>query len=90
MVYLNLGEETQPTLSKSDAMPRSGNRDLRRNKHQLLHRIAWLWTTLIYNNFNQFVKTEVCFIDKRVPRHHFEISFEQERIYLFNENFDQE
>jgi hypothetical protein len=30
--------------------PRSGVRDIRRNKHQLLHRIASIQTPLIYNN----------------------------------------
>ncbi len=43
------GKETQPTQCKSDAKPRSGIRDLKQNKHQLLHRIASFWITLIYN-----------------------------------------
>ncbi len=44
-----LGEETRPTLCKSDAKPRSG--DLKQNKHQLLHRIESVQTSLIYNSF---------------------------------------
>jgi len=37
-------------LCKSDAKSRSGVQDLKGNKHQLLHRIASVQTTLIYNN----------------------------------------
>jgi len=46
------GKETQPTLCKSDTKPRSGIRDLKQNKHQLLHRLASVWTTLIYNSLS--------------------------------------
>jgi len=45
-----LGEETWPTLCKSDGKQRFGVRDLEWNKHQLLHRIQSVWHSLIYNN----------------------------------------
>jgi len=43
------GKETRTKLCISDAKLRSGIRDLEQNKHQLLHRIQSLWTSLIYN-----------------------------------------
>jgi len=44
-------EETWHKLCKSNAKLRSGIRDLERNKHQLLHRIQSIWTSLIYNTY---------------------------------------
>jgi hypothetical protein len=43
------GKETWPTLCKSDTKQRYGVRDLEPNKHQLLHRIQSIRTSLIYN-----------------------------------------
>jgi len=44
-----LGKETQLTLFKSKA--KIGIRDLKQNKHVLLHKIASIRTTLIYNKW---------------------------------------
>ncbi len=46
-----LSKETKPKQCISDAKPRSGIRDLEWNKHQLLHRIQSIQTSLIYNIF---------------------------------------
>ncbi len=45
-----LGKENLQTLCINDAKPRSSIKDLRQNKHQLLHRITSVKTTLIHNN----------------------------------------
>jgi len=46
-------------MCKSDAKLRSGIRDLEQNKHQLLHRIQSVWTSLIYNiiSSKEYVET---------------------------------
>jgi hypothetical protein len=46
------------TNTKSDAKPRSVIRDLKQNKHQLVHRLANVRTTLIYNRINKSHNTE--------------------------------
>jgi len=43
------GKETQPMLCINDAKLRSSFIDLRRNKHQLLHRFTSIKTPQIYN-----------------------------------------
>jgi len=53
-VYPIWDKETRPTLCKSDAKPRSGIRDLKQNKHQLLHRIA---SVLIFTNLQYLFAT---------------------------------
>ncbi len=50
MFYLIWGKEMQPKLYKSDTKLGSGVRDLEQNKHQLLHRIQSVWTSLSYYN----------------------------------------
>jgi len=47
-----LGKETGPTLCKSDFKLGSGFRDLKQNKHLLLHRIQSIRTSLIYNTLH--------------------------------------
>jgi hypothetical protein len=55
-------------LYKSDAKPRSGVRDLKQNKHQLLHRIASVWATLIHNtNVNKEMVENIHYITKVLP-----------------------
>ncbi len=44
-----LGQETWQSLCINNAKLRPGVKDLERNKHQLLHRIASVKTPLIYN-----------------------------------------
>jgi len=44
-------------LCKRNAKPRLGVRDLKQNKHQLLHRLANIWTTLIYNTITLEIQT---------------------------------
>ncbi len=50
-----LGKETLPKLCKSDTKLRSGIRYHEWNKHQLLHRIQNIRTSLIYNNNLRFL-----------------------------------
>ncbi len=52
------GKETQPKLCKSDAKLRAGIRDLdlEQNKHQLLHRIRSIQTSLIYNRMAPYTE----------------------------------
>jgi len=45
-----LARKLNQVCVKSNAKPGSGTRDLKQNKHQLLHRIASILSTLIYNN----------------------------------------
>jgi len=47
------GKETRLTLCINDAKPISGVKDLRWNKHQLLHRITSIKTPIIYNTFTE-------------------------------------
>ena len=49
MVYLIWARKLNQHCVKSDAKQRSGVRDPKQNKHQLLHRIASVWTSPIYN-----------------------------------------
>ena len=53
------GEETQLTLCIYDAKPRSGVKDLKQNKHQLLHRITSVKTPLLYKLSSQKRKKTV-------------------------------
>ncbi len=43
------GKETQPMLCINNAKLRSGVKDMKQNKHELLHRITSIKTPLIYN-----------------------------------------
>jgi hypothetical protein len=86
------GRETWPTLCINDANPRSGVKDLKQNKHQLLHRITIVKTPLIYNTPIPWLKLldviaciSVCIlslgpcIPNFFPK--FESSFESERVF---------
>ncbi len=49
------GNDTQLMLCKTNAKPRSGIRDLKQNKQQLLHRLPSVRTTLINNKSSKML-----------------------------------